>query len=218
MENTHDYVIKWKHFPSYWLFVWGIHRPMTRSFDVFFNLRMDKRLSKQSWGWWFEKPSRPLRRHSNARAMTLSCLSSFLVEAMYLVIHFWGNFHCYFIKLLCELASGSTTRSGCLHSAATNCTRLLMSISLARYTDLNQSGLFLSIKIDMRHENHILYFHVSCRFSFTRFNVVHSSACYFIRHKTFMDIVIKWYVEYVRASICTSVVVYLSIRIAIDNM
>ena len=22
-------------------------------------------LSKQSWGWWFETPSHPLRRHSN---------------------------------------------------------------------------------------------------------------------------------------------------------
>ena len=27
--------------------------PVTRSFDVFFDLRMNKRLSKQSWGWCF---------------------------------------------------------------------------------------------------------------------------------------------------------------------
>ena len=39
--------------------------PMTRSFDVFFDLRMNNRLSKQSWGWWFEEPSRPLWRHGN---------------------------------------------------------------------------------------------------------------------------------------------------------
>ena len=38
-------------------------RPVTRSFDVFFDLRLNKRLSKQSWGWWFETPSRPLWRH-----------------------------------------------------------------------------------------------------------------------------------------------------------
>ena len=38
-------------------------RPVARSFDVFSDLRLDKRLSKQSWGWWFEKPSRPLWRH-----------------------------------------------------------------------------------------------------------------------------------------------------------
>ena len=40
-------------------------RPVTRSFDVFFDLRLDKRLSKQSWGWWFETLSRPLWPHSN---------------------------------------------------------------------------------------------------------------------------------------------------------
>ena len=35
-------------------------RPVTRSFDVFFDLRLNKRLSNQSWGWWFETPSRSL--------------------------------------------------------------------------------------------------------------------------------------------------------------
>ena len=29
-------------------------RPVTRSFDVFFDLRLNKQLSKQPWGWWFE--------------------------------------------------------------------------------------------------------------------------------------------------------------------
>ena len=32
-------------------------RPVTRSFDIFFDLRLIKQLSKQSWGWWFETPS-----------------------------------------------------------------------------------------------------------------------------------------------------------------
>ena len=32
-------------------------RPVTRIFDVFFDLRLNKRLSKQSGGWWFETPS-----------------------------------------------------------------------------------------------------------------------------------------------------------------
>ena len=40
-------------------------RPVTRNFDVFFDLRPNKRLSKQSWGWWFETPSCPLWRHCN---------------------------------------------------------------------------------------------------------------------------------------------------------
>ena len=40
-------------------------RPATRSFDVFFDLCLNKRLSKQSRGWWFERPYRPLWRHCN---------------------------------------------------------------------------------------------------------------------------------------------------------
>ena len=39
-------------------------RPVTRSFDVFFDL-LNKPLRKQSWGWWIETPSRPLWRHCN---------------------------------------------------------------------------------------------------------------------------------------------------------
>ena len=40
-------------------------RPVTQSFDVFFELHPNKRLSKQWWGWWFETLSRPLWRHRN---------------------------------------------------------------------------------------------------------------------------------------------------------
>ena len=40
-------------------------RPMTRSFDVFFDLRQNKQLSKQWWGWWFEAPLHQLLRHCN---------------------------------------------------------------------------------------------------------------------------------------------------------
>ena len=40
-------------------------RPVTRSFDVFFDLDLNKQLSKQSRCWWFEMPSCPLWRHCN---------------------------------------------------------------------------------------------------------------------------------------------------------
>ena len=40
-------------------------RPVTRSFDVFFDLHTNRRLSKQWWGWWFETLSCPLWRHRN---------------------------------------------------------------------------------------------------------------------------------------------------------
>ena len=40
-------------------------RPVTRSFDAFFDLRLNKRLSKQPWGWWFETPPWSLWHHCN---------------------------------------------------------------------------------------------------------------------------------------------------------
>ena len=64
----HDNVIKWNHFR-----VTGplcchrwIHRTKaSEAFEVFFDLRLNKRLNKQSWGWWFETQSRPLWPHCN---------------------------------------------------------------------------------------------------------------------------------------------------------
>ena len=71
--RSHD-VIKWKHFQRYWPFVRGIHRSPVNSphkdqwrpsFDIFFDLCLNKRLSKQSWAWWFETPTPSLWRHCN---------------------------------------------------------------------------------------------------------------------------------------------------------
>ena len=42
-------------------------RPVTRSFDVFVDMHLNERLSKQSWVWWFDTPSRSLWRHYNVR-------------------------------------------------------------------------------------------------------------------------------------------------------
>ena len=67
----HDDVIKWKLFPRYRPFVRGFtgefpsQRPVTQSFDVIFDLRLNKRLSKQSRGWCFETPSCTSWRHCN---------------------------------------------------------------------------------------------------------------------------------------------------------
>ena len=49
-------------------------RPVTQSFDIFFDLRLNKRLSKQSWCWWFETLSCPLWRHCNVELLT--CINS----------------------------------------------------------------------------------------------------------------------------------------------
>ena len=45
-------------------------RPVTRSFHVFFDLRLNKRLSKQWWGWWFETLPRPLWPQCNGMKWT----------------------------------------------------------------------------------------------------------------------------------------------------
>ena len=41
------------------------YRPVTRSFDIFFDLCLNNRFSKQSRRRWFEAPSRSLSRHCN---------------------------------------------------------------------------------------------------------------------------------------------------------
>ena len=71
---NYDDVIKWKHFPRYWPFVRGIHRslvdspsqrPVTRTFGVFFHVRLNNRLSNQSRCRWSEKSSPSLWHQCN---------------------------------------------------------------------------------------------------------------------------------------------------------
>ena len=40
-------------------------RPVTQSSNIFFDLCLNKQLSKQSWVWWFEIQSHSLWRHCN---------------------------------------------------------------------------------------------------------------------------------------------------------
>ena len=71
--SWHDDVIKWWHFPCHCPSVWELHRsgifsskdPVKQSFDVFFDLRLNKRLSKKSRRRWLETPSHLLWRHCN---------------------------------------------------------------------------------------------------------------------------------------------------------
>ena len=48
-------------------------RPVTRSFDVLFDLRLNKRLNKQSWGWRSETPLRSLWLHCNVNITGCDC-------------------------------------------------------------------------------------------------------------------------------------------------
>ena len=54
-------------------------RPMTRSIEVFFDLRPNKLLSKQSWGWWFDTPSRPLWHQCDVSSFVENVLHSALI-------------------------------------------------------------------------------------------------------------------------------------------
>ena len=46
-------------------------RAVTRSVCVFIDQRLNKRLSIPLWGWWIEKPSRPLWCHCNGSRLML---------------------------------------------------------------------------------------------------------------------------------------------------
>ena len=78
-------------------------RPVTRSFDVFFELRLNKRLSKQSRGWWFEMLSCLLCRNvlkipvilpPGVKISVQSCSENrrLLLELyIYIYIYYWNR-------------------------------------------------------------------------------------------------------------------------------
>ena len=84
-----DDVIKWKHsFPRCWggppvTGGFPSQRPVTRSFDIFFDVCMTKRLSKQSRCRWFEAPWHSLWRHCNALItyFTDACMCNYFKDA-----------------------------------------------------------------------------------------------------------------------------------------
>ena len=55
-------------------------RPVTRSFDIFFDLHLNNELSKQSRGWWFETPS----DHCDVSVMTY-------VLRIYVAVALWTS-------------------------------------------------------------------------------------------------------------------------------
>ena len=86
-------------------------RPVTRSFDVFFDLRPNKRLSKQSRGWRFETPSRSLWRHCNVhehRAVPGNVEASEVIQvskcirvfALYILVVVYCENHDIFVRFL----------------------------------------------------------------------------------------------------------------------
>ena len=66
LERCDHYNIKFRGFESCGKTWIPSQRPVMRNFDVFLDLCLNKRLSKQSWGWWFETPLCLSWRHCNA--------------------------------------------------------------------------------------------------------------------------------------------------------
>ena len=69
-------------------------KPVTQSFDVFFDLHLNTWSNKQSWGWWFETLSHPLWRHchvnrQNEYKLVDDIFYSFLMK----IVVFWLQFH-----------------------------------------------------------------------------------------------------------------------------
>ena len=70
-KTNHDHLIKWKHFHVVGL-LWGfpLQRPMTRGFDVFFDLRLKK-------CWANNRDAVDLRRHPSHYDVTVLCIFQF---------------------------------------------------------------------------------------------------------------------------------------------
>ena len=86
-------------------------RPVTRSFDVFFDVRLIKRLGKHSRGWWFETLSHPLWRHRNessANQLIFAWIKSQLFRRRHFQTHFleWNSsIYYYNFTEVCSLGS-----------------------------------------------------------------------------------------------------------------
>ena len=97
-------------------------RPVTRSFDVFFDRRLNKRLSKQPRGWWLETLSCSLWRQSNEYDKTsikiwhlksIGDPGAHFTNNFAITIQMWWKFHFALIQVLIKwslqnLAHGTT--------------------------------------------------------------------------------------------------------------
>ena len=82
----------WEEFTGHrWFPLW---KPVAQSFDVFFDMRLNKRLSKLSRRQLFETPSRSLRRHCNVTKLLAKPIRKKVANTVLTVltiIHFLHN-------------------------------------------------------------------------------------------------------------------------------
>ena len=95
-------------------------RPVTLRFDAFFDLCLNKRLSK-SWGWWFETPSHPSWRHCNAKKTVCITFNILNKKSVYINQYMINNLrYCYsLVAYTDELKYRSSRHRGTLGVTAT---------------------------------------------------------------------------------------------------
>ena len=98
-------------------------RPVTRSFDVYFDLCPNKRLSKQWWGWWFETLSCSLWRHRNESSV---CKDYIIISLHWPLDRRGNNFISVFFKLILWVGILSTSSAIGLRWVAQNSFSLMI--------------------------------------------------------------------------------------------
>ena len=116
-------------------------RPVTRSFDVFFNLRQNIRLNKQSRRRWFKTSSRSSWRHSNVWLNRPS--SSIRTDSNYQL------YHCVLKSWdidICTFPQNSSVCTGLMHNLSSWCKQWHVTstddhiLSMGSVNNANNSG------------------------------------------------------------------------------
>ena len=129
------------------------HLPVTRSFDIFFDLHLNKRLSKQSRGRWFEMPSRSLWRYCNART-TPTRRKSWTYMEQHAVFATKCIFSAFEFRYFCHIATSDILKSisMSLHTLSYS--------PLQCYTHVKITSVFMSLHTLMYKVNFNVVTHV----------------------------------------------------------
>ena len=119
-------------------------RPVTRSFDIVFHMRLNERLSKQSWDWCFETPSRSICTTASRQINALKRLTKFLNERSRILVYksfISSNFnYCPVTWMFCGRRNVIK-----LEKLQERALRFVFMDSDSSYTDLLKRGNFLSL-------------------------------------------------------------------------
>ena len=128
--------------------------PVTRCFDIFFDMCMNKRFSKQSRRWWFETPSRSLWRHCNENDVDVASHASRVSmvvadewipnwrQGIYNLNDIW---HCETGQQQPHYGPDLRIRHKTRYTAKTSPRRYTSTMSRVRVNSLRPSGVYLCV-------------------------------------------------------------------------